>query len=346
MTANGSGAPRAVIFGCAGTGLGAEEKAFFAETEPLGFILFARNIKEPRQVRDLVSALRECVGRPDAPILIDQEGGRVARLGPPHWPVSPPAAVFGVLAASDRGAARRAVRANSRLLGSALKALGINMDCLPVLDLNLPQGHGIIGDRAYGADPERVAELGQAACDGLKSAGIAPVMKHIPGHGRATVDSHLELPRVDAAAEDLERLDFVPFQKLATMPIAMTAHVVYGAYDDQPATISKVVIETVIRGKIGFDGLLLSDDLCMEALAGSPGTRAQRALAAGCDVVLHCNGDLGEMRDVANNADYLSPRAEKRVAQALSWCGPAVPCDIPAVRDELAQLLVSVQAST
>jgi len=302
--------------GCAGAALSAEERDFFRAANPLGFILFQRNCRTPAQVRALVAELRAAVGRDAAPVLIDQEGGRVARLKPPHWPAYPAAAR---LAALDGTRALEAVRLGTRLIADDLAALHISVDCLPVLDLPAPGADNVIGDRAYGDSAATVAALGRAACEGLLAGGILPVLKHMPGHGRATVDSHHALPRVSAPRELLATSDFAPFRALADMPLAMTAHIVYTAIDpDRPATLSSAVIHQVIRSDIGFDGLLLTDDLSMCALGGGFAERAAAALAAGCDVVLHCNGDMGEMSEVAGAVGTLSPAAQERVARAES----------------------------
>ena len=311
--------PAPVIYGCAGPELGADERDFFATADPLGFILFARNCREPTQVRRLVDALRASVGRADAPILIDQEGGRVARLGPPHWRRPPPASRFGALYGRDHEAAVQATRLNARLIAADLRELGIDIDCLPVLDLRLPGAHDVIGDRSFGGDPEIVATLGRAACEGLLAGGVLPVIKHIPGHGRGGTDSHLELPRVDVPVAALERSDFAPFRALCDMPWAMTAHVLYAALDPvQPATTSPAVIADVIRGRIGFDGLLVSDDINMQALAGTLPERAAAALAAGCDIVLHCSGKLDEMQTVHPALPPPSDAAMRRVRQGAA----------------------------
>jgi beta-N-acetylhexosaminidase len=304
--------PRAVILGCAGTTLDPTEREFFAESDPLGFILFQRNCGDPDQLRALVAALRDSVGRADAPVLIDQEGGRVARLRPPHWREYPAAARVGALG-DDAAAAAEGV---SRLIAADLAALGVTVDCLPVLDLPVPGADGIIGDRAYATSTERVAALGRAACDGLLAGGVLPIIKHVPGHGRATVDSHLACPVVTTPRAELEMSDFAPFRALGDMPWAMTAHVVYAAVDDErPATLSPRVVGEIIRGHIGFDGVLLSDDLSMQALGGRFGERAAGAIAAGCDVVLHCNGRLDEMREVVAATPLLDDRALERVAR-------------------------------
>lgn len=303
----------AAIFGCAGLTLSAEERALFTRADPLGFILFARNVATPDQVRKLVVDLRATVRRPDAPVLIDQEGGRVARLRPPHWRAAPTAATIGALANRDIDTACEAAWLNARLIGAELRELGITVDCAPVLDVPVPGAHDIIGDRAYSTDPGRVARIARAAALGFIDAGVLPVIKHIPGHGRARSDSHAELPVVEAPRDVLAATDFVPFRALADMPWAMTAHVLYTALDpDRPATTSPSVVRDVIRGDIGFSGLLLSDDLSMAALAGTLAARATAALAAGCDVVLHCNGDFAEMEEIAAVTPKMSSAAVAR----------------------------------
>lgn len=307
----------AAILGCAGTTLTAEEVAFFRDVKPWGFILFKRNIADPEQVRALTAALRATVGRDDAPILIDQEGGRVARLQPPHWRIYPPGRAYGELVANDPLTAREITRLGSRLIAHDLRSIGINVDCVPVLDVPDPQGHEIIGDRAYGDTPEQVATLGRAAAEGLLAGGVLPIIKHIPGHGRALSDSHLELPVVKAKLLELEIRDFAPFRVLSDMPMAMTAHVVYTAIDrNRPATTSKKVVRKIIRESIGFDGLLMSDDLSMKALSGDFKQRAKDSLSAGCDVVLHCNGDMVEMKAVMSGVGRLGKEARRR-AQAV-----------------------------
>jgi beta-N-acetylhexosaminidase len=321
-------APKAVIFGCAGLTLRAWERDFFARQQPFGFILFQRNCQDPAQVRTLVGALRESIGRADAPVLIDQEGGRVARLKPPHWRAAPAAARFGVLAKSDPDAAREAVRLNARLLADELLALGITVDCAPVLDLPVPGGHDVIGDRAFCRDVQAIAALGRAFCDGLLEGGVLPVIKHIPGHGRAMVDSHHSLPVVTATRAALEASDFATFRALADAPWAMTGHVVYTDIDpDRPATTSRRVIDEIVRGQIGFDGVLVSDDLSMQALAGGLGERAAAALAAGCDLALHCNGEPDEMTAVAGAVGPLGAEARRRIAAAADRLGARLPFD-------------------
>jgi len=303
--------PRAAIFGCAGTALSDAERAFFRDANPLGFILFQRNCDNPEQVRALVAALRDSVGSADAPVLIDQEGGRVARLRPPHWQEYPAAAILAAAAAP-----REAVSLTARLIAADLAALGITVDCAPVLDLAFAGADPVIGDRAYGAAPTTVTELGRAACEGLLAGGVLPIIKHIPGHGRATVDSHKALPTVMATGRELAETDFAPFRALYDMPWAMTAHIVYRALDpDHPATLSRRLIGETIRASIGFDGVLISDDLSMAALPGTLAERAKGALEAGCDVVLHCNGDPVEMTAIAGSIGPLAPAAHRRLAR-------------------------------
>ena len=310
--------PAAFIAGCSGAALTAEERAFFRDAAPWGLILFRRNVVDPDQVRALTAAFRDRVGRADAPVLIDQEGGRVQRLGPPHWPRYPAGRAYGLLPAGAGGGRADLARAGARLIAEDLRALGITIDCLPVLDVPAPGSDKIVGDRAYGDDPDTVAELGRAAADGLMDGGVLPVMKHAPGHGRATVDSHETLPRVEASLDDLRARDFAPFRALRDLPVAMTAHVVFTAIDpDHPGTTSRRVIGDVLRGEIGFDGLLLTDDLSMKALSGSFRERAAAALAAGCDIVLHCNGDLAEARGVAEAAPILAGASLRRAEAAL-----------------------------
>jgi beta-N-acetylhexosaminidase len=307
---------RAFIAGCSGPTLTARESAFFREAAPWGFILFRRNVEDPAQVRALCDALRETVGRADAPILIDQEGGRVQRLGPPHWPKYPPGSAYGRI--PDPVARRELTRLGARLIAHDLRAVGIDVDCVPVLDVPVAGAHDVIGDRAYGRDPQSVAILGRAAAEGLLAGSVLPVIKHIPGHGRAFADSHLQLPVVETPRAELEAHDFAPFRALADMPLAMTAHVVYTALDpERPATTSPVVIGEVIRAGIGYDGLVMSDDLSMKALQGSFRERAEASFAAGCDMALHCNGDMDEMAAVAEGAPALDGEAFRRAEAAL-----------------------------
>ncbi|MEX0815546.1 MAG: beta-N-acetylhexosaminidase [Dongiaceae bacterium] len=330
----------AVIFGCAGPTLDDAERRFFRAADPLGFILFKRNCAAPEQVRRLVGELRDAVGRADAPVLIDQEGGRVTRLGPPHWRTAPPAARFGLLAARDRDAAIEATRVNARLLAADLADLGITVDCAPVLDLRLPGAHDAIGDRAFHSDPEVVALLGRAMAEGLLAGGVIPVVKHMPGHGRAMVDSHAALPRVATSRSELEHTDFRPFRALNDLPWGMTAHVVFEAIDPaRPTSTSPIVIGEVIRGHIGFDGLLVSDDVSMQALEGSLADRTRAALAAGCDVALHCNARIQEMEAVAAAAAPLSVRAVERLARGRERLGSPDAAERPALAARLETLL-------
>jgi beta-N-acetylhexosaminidase len=309
---------RAFIAGCAGFDLTPDETAFFRDAEPWGFILFRRNVDTPEQVRALCNALRETVGRWDAPILIDQEGGRVQRMGPPHWPKYPPGNAYAGLQGGDPVVRRELTRLGARLMAHDLLSVGINVDCVPVLDVPVEGAHDVIGDRAYGKDPETVAVLGRAAAEGLLAGGVLPVIKHIPGHGRSVADSHLALPVVEASLAELQRSDFAPFRALADMPLAMTAHVVYTALDPgNPATTSARVIEAIIRGHIGYDGLIMSDDLSMQALSGSFRERAEASFAAGCDVVLHCNGRMDEMVPIAGASPRLDGAPLRRAEAAL-----------------------------
>jgi len=311
---SGQNRPAAIILGCAGEVLSADERRFFRDADPAGFILFHCNCRTPDRVRRLVAELRDSVGRADAPVLIDQEGGRVARLRPPGWRAYPAAGHLAMLA--DPLAAEAAGLAG-RLIADDLARLGITVDCAPVLDLPSAGADPVIGDRAWGTEAERVTRLGRAFCDGLLEGGVLPVLKHIPGHGRATVDSHRACPRVDASRTELSARDFAPFRALGHMPWAMTAHILYAAIDDDAAaTLSHRVISGAIRGEIGFSGVLVSDDLSMGALGGTLGERTSRALAAGCDLALHCNGDLREMTQVAAAAAPLSSAAWQRIARA------------------------------
>jgi len=297
--------------------MAAEERAFFAETRPWGFILFRRNVDSPDQVKALVDELRDSVGRADAPVLIDQEGGRVQRLGPPHWPKYPPGSAY-LKAVNDPMAARELVRLGARLIAHDLRELGITVDCVPVLDVPVPGAHDIIGDRAYAQDPATVTRLGRAAAEGLLAGGVLPIIKHIPGHGRAFADSHHDLPVVETDLATLDAWDFAPFKALSDMPMAMTAHVVFTAVDARrPATTSKKGIR-LMREHLGFSGLIMSDDLSMQALSGTLTERAEQSLKAGCDVVLHCNGDLGEMRQVAEGTGKLKGEARRRAEASLA----------------------------
>lgn len=306
-------AARACIFGCEGLRLTPDEVAFFADADPWGFIVFARNIDTPEQLRALTGDLRDAVGR-NAPVLIDQEGGRVARLRSPHWREWPPALTF----CEQSGAhVAETMYLRGRLIAEELGAVGVDVNCAPVLDLATADSHPIILDRCYGSTPEAVATAGRALAEGMLAGGVLPVAKHIPGHGRATVDSHEGLPRLDTPLSELDAFDFEPFRRLRDLPMAMTAHIVYSAIDpDHCATLSPAVVSE-IRGRIGFDGLLMTDDLSMHALSGSFGQRASAALAAGCDMILHCNGDRSEMEPIAANTPRLSRQAAGRANVAL-----------------------------
>jgi beta-N-acetylhexosaminidase len=312
----------AFIAGCAGPVLLPQEAAFFAAAKPWGLIVFKRNCETPEQLRALTFAFRQAVGRRDAPVFVDQEGGRVQRLGPPsnHWRTYPPARAFDRLYTQDPLAALRAARNVARLMARDLREAGITADCLPVLDLPQPNAHDIIGDRAYSLQLERIILLARAHVAGLLDGGVLPVMKHIPGHGRARVDSHQALPVVEAPLSVLRASDFQPFAALADLPMAMTAHVVFTAIDTaSPATLSRKVIGKAIRKEIGFDGLLMTDDLSMKALSGSFTEKVTAALAAGCDIVLHCNGKLDEMQEEAAAAGPLRGKALRRARAALRW---------------------------
>jgi beta-N-acetylhexosaminidase len=331
---------RAFIIGVSGPELTAAERKFIGSERPWGFILFKRNIETPAQVILLVRELREAIGNPDAPVLIDQEGGRVQRLGPPHWPVYPPGAVFGVLYDIDPALGLTAARLSARLMAADLIELGVTVDCLPLADVPVAGADAVIGNRAYGTEPGKVAAIARAVTDGLEQGSILPVLKHIPGHGRATADTHFRLPEVNTSKTELERTDFAAFQPLADLPMAMTAHVVFSALDPaQPATTSATIIQQVIRGVIGFQGLLMSDDVSMNALAGSIAERTRAILTAGCDMVLHCNGKLDEMREVAAETPELSGMALERARRALASRGAPQAFDRLAARAELEALV-------
>ena len=331
---------RAFITGVSGPELNAAEREFIRSERPWGFILFKRNIETPTQVSLLARELRESIDDPEAPVLIDQEGGRVQRFGPPHWPIYPPGAVFGALYDIDRALGLSAARLSARLIAADLIETGVTVDCLPLADVPVPGADGVIGNRAYGTEPQKVAAIARAVTEGLEQGGILPVLKHIPGHGRATADTHFRLPVVDTPREELERVDFAAFRALADLPMAMTAHVVFSALDPaHPATTSATIIEQVIRGVIGFQGLLMSDDVSMNALAGSIAERTRAIIAAGCDMVLHCNGKLDEMREVAAETPELSGKALQRARMALASRKPPQPFDRLAARAELDALI-------
>lgn len=329
---------RAVIFGCAGTVLTEAEKTFFAEVRPWGFILFRRNTQSPEQVAALTAELRETVGW-QAPILIDQEGGRVQRMAPPHWPKYPPARAF--LGINDPLQQREIVRLSARLMAHDLKAVGIDVDCVPVLDVPVAGSHDVIGDRAYAHEPDRVAQLGRAAAEGLLAGGVLPVIKHMPGHGRAKADSHHDLPVVDASLDELRAHDFRPFRHLADMPLAMTAHVVFTALDAKnPATVSRTVVRDIMRGELGYDGLIMTDDISMKALSGGFAQKARAAIRAGVDVVLHCHGIMEEMVAIAGAVPAMRGDRTRRAAMALARIRhEPEPLDVEAARAQLASAL-------
>ena len=324
----------AAIFGCAGPALAPAEAAFFRESDPWGFILFARNVENPGQLRRLTADLREAVGR-DAPVLMDQEGGRVARLRAPHWREWPPPLEE---AAALGGNARRGLYLRYRIIAGELSAVGIDANCAPCADIARPETHPVLHNRCYGDSAETVADLSRAVADGLLAGGVLPVIKHIPGHGRATLDSHLELPRVSATEQALSETDFAPFRALSDLPLAMTAHIVYeGLGEVGPATTSPAMIRR-IRDRIGFDGLLMSDDISMQALSGPVGARARAALRAGVDVILHCNGDMAEMQAVADAAGRLEGLARHRADRALDLRRVPAPVDIAALEADFRHL--------
>jgi beta-N-acetylhexosaminidase len=336
---------RAFITGLAGPELTAPERDFVREAAPWGLIVFKRNVNDPEQLRRLVDSFREVVGRP-APVLVDQEGGRVQRLGPPHWLAYPPGAAYGRLYDCDRALGLAAARLAARLIAADLIAIGIDVDTLPLADVPIAGADEIIGDRAYGETAEKVAALAAAIAEGLGEGGVLPVLKHIPGHGRATADSHLMLPVVHTDRAALEGTDFAAFRPLAALPMAMTAHVVYAAIDAAaPATTSAAIVSDVIRGSIGFCGLLMSDDVSMAALSGSIAERARAALSAGCEIVLHCNGHMDEMREVAEAAPLLAGDAARRADAALAARRPPAALDVRAARAEFSAMMAGV-AST
>lgn len=331
---------RAFITGISATELSDAEREFICSERPWGFILFKRNIETPEQVTSLVQELRATLGDPDAPVLIDQEGGRVQRFGPPHWPAYPAGAVFGALYDVEPALGLTAARLSARLIAADLIDLGVTVDCLPLADVPVPGADAVIGNRAYGTEPGKVAAIARAVTEGLEQGGVLPVLKHIPGHGRATADTHFRLPEVDTSKTELERTDFAAFQPLADLPMAMTAHVVFSALDPaHPATTSATIIEQVIRGVIGFQGLLMSDDVSMNALAGSIAERTRAIVDAGCDMVLHCNGNLDEMREVARETPELSGQALQRARRALASRRAPQPFDRQAARAELDALI-------
>jgi beta-N-acetylhexosaminidase len=319
---------RAFVCGCAGTALSDDERAFMRDARPWGLILFKRNVADRAQLRALTDAFRDAIGRDDAPVLIDQEGGRVQRMGPPHWPAYPAAVRFDAEIGGER--ALEAARLAARLMAYDLKEVGITVDCAPDLDVSDSLTHAVIGSRSYSQSPERVAAFGRVVMEGLLAGGVGPVIKHIPGHGRARVDSHLEPPVVEAIRAELDARDFAPFRALRDAPMAMTAHVVYRAIDpDRPATTSRIVIQSIVRESIGFDGLLFTDDLSMKALGGPLAERARAVFAAGVDVALHCNGELAEAREVAEVSPELEGASRRRADAALARiAGAPAPFDV------------------
>ena len=331
---------KAFITGLAGTKLSDAERDFIRSERPWGFILFRRNIDTPTQVAALTSEIRDVSGDANVPILVDQEGGRVQRFRPPNWPLYPAGVTFSYLYDIDPALGLKAAWLSARLIADDLAEVGVTVDCLPLADVPVPGADAVIGDRAYGNDPKKVAAIARAVTDGLEQGGILPILKHIPGHGRATADSHLALPVVDASRNELESIDFAAFKPLADLPMAMTAHVVFSAYDAaHPATTSATMIERVIRGLIGFQGLLMSDDVGMNALAGSIAERTKALLAAGCDMVLACSGEPEEMHQVARETPELSGKALARAKAALASRQAPKPFDRDAARAELDGLI-------
>lgn len=313
---------KAFISGCAGTSLSDAERAFFAAARPCGLILFARNCRSVPQLRALVGEFRDAVESDEALVLIDQEGGRVQRLRPPHWRQMPPAQVYGELYRLDPSAALAAAFAGARLIAEELANVGITVNCTPVLDVREPGAHEVIGDRAFSSDPDVVSALGRAVVDGTLAGGVLPVIKHVPGHGRALADSHLALPRIDASVRELTETDFRPFMALADAPLAMTGHVLLAAFDDErPVSVSPVIMQEVIRDLIGLKGLVMSDDLGMEALGGPMRERAEAVIEAGCDVALHCNGNFAEMCEAASVVPPLAGESAERFARAVAELG-------------------------
>lgn len=335
--------PANVIFGCSGLELTHNEKALFSDVCPWGLILFARNLQSPEQTRSLIQAFADCVGRDNAIVLIDQEGGRVSRLPSEHWRVPPSPTEFQRLFSVSPFAAKRAIFLNYLLIAIDLKALGVNVNCAPMLDVASKDAAPVVTDRALGSTPAQVAELGMSIAAGLRSGGVAPVVKHAPGHGRAIVDSHVSLPRLDTTIEDLRRQDLIPFKKLNKEPMMMTAHVVYEAFDSRfPATVSRTVINDVLRDEIGFEGLIMTDDLNMQALGGPVEDKFSRAIEAGCDIGLHCSGDYAEMKAMVPRLSMLTgPGLERaKKAEQVAFSEPRF-CDEAAVLEELEALMPS-----
>jgi beta-N-acetylhexosaminidase len=338
-------APRAFITGLSGPFITSNERAFLREAAPWGLIIFKRNVSTPDQVAQLVSSFREIVGR-EAPVLVDQEGGRVQRLGPPHWPAYPTGARYGELYEQEAELGLAAARLGGRLMAADLAPLGINVDCLPIADVPVDGSDPVIGDRAYGNTPVKVAAIGRALAEGLQRGGVLPVLKHLPGHGRAAADSHLRLPVVDTDRATLETTDFAAFRPLSDLPLGMTAHVVFSAMDPvTPATSSVTMVREVIRGFIGFKGLLMSDDISMGALSGTIEDRCRAAFVAGCDVVLHCNGQLDEMQQVASAASILVGESAKRADAALAARKQPEQFDIEAARSVFTKMIAGERSA-
>ena len=337
-------AARAFITGLSGLNVSANERAFLREAQPWGLIIFKQNVNTPQQVAELTKSFRDAVGWA-APVLVDQEGGRVQRLGPPHWPIFPPGARYGAIYDRDVASGLAAARLGGHLIAAELSVLGIDVDCLPLADVLVPGADPVIGDRAYGTEPGKVAAIAGAIAQGLLAGGVLPVLKHLPGHGRASVDSHAKLPVVDTDRATLESTDFAAFRPLASLPLGMTAHVVFSAIDPvAPATTSVTMVREVIRGFIGFRGLLMSDDVSMKALSGTIAERSRAAFAAGCDVVLHCNGDLREMTAVATAAPPLAGEAAARAEAALAQRKAPEEFDVEAARKIFTQMVDAEQS--
>lgn len=336
---------KAFICGVDGLTLTGQERDFLRAENPWGFILFKRNIADRAQVAALIADMRACVGRVDAPVLMDQEGGRVQRLQPPQWPAYPRGAVFGALYDRAKQDGLRAAFLSARLIADDLLELGVTVDCLPLADVPVAGADNVIGDRAYGTEPGKVAAIARAVTEGLEAGGVLPILKHIPGHGRATADTHFLLPVVETPRDELERTDFAAFRPLADLPMAMTAHVVFSELDRaQPATTSATIIAEVIRGSIGFQGLLMSDDVSMNALKGTIAERTRASLAAGCDMILHCNGKPDEMAEVAANSPVLTGKALARAGAALAARKSPQPFDRAQARAELDGLVARAGA--
>ena len=327
---------KATIFGLSGLTLTPDEIAFFREANPAGYILFKRNTENRAQVRALTDSLRNLSGRDDLPILIDQEGGRVQRMGAPEWPRFPAGAAFAALYDKAPMSAIEAARVNALAIALSLAEVGVNVDCLPLLDVRQPGANDVIGDRALGSEPMQVAALGRAQLDGLRAGGVVGVVKHMPGHGRSMVDSHLELPRVAASDTALET-DLAPFKTLAGAPMGMTCHLVFEAWDAAlPASMSPTIIQTIIRDRIGFDGFLMSDDLDMKALSGTPGEKARAVVAAGCDAALDCWARMEDMIEIADKVGDMTQKGEVRLARAMATIANATP-DLAAFDDLIAK---------